>query len=74
MWPFSPLVVRGLITSSYFAVINSFTPGLIFGLGYCISYTCARTLQERYGYNALKTGLVLLAYGIGKLPPLACYA
>ncbi|KAI0030266.1 major facilitator superfamily domain-containing protein, partial [Vararia minispora EC-137] len=41
--------------------------GLIFGFSYCISYTCARTLEDKYNYNALQTGLVLLAYGIGSM-------
>lgn len=41
--------------------------GLIFAFSYSISYTCARTLQNKYGYNALQTGLVLLAYGVGSL-------
>ena len=41
--------------------------GLIFGFSYCISYTCARTLEDDYGYNALDTGFVLLAYGIGSM-------
>lgn len=40
--------------------------GLIFGFSYCISYTCSRVLAAKYGYDALKIGLVLLAYGIGK--------
>ena len=29
-------------------------------------YTCARTLSLHYDYNAIKTGLVLLSYGIGQ--------
>ncbi|KAG2144555.1 vacuolar DHA amino acid exporter [Suillus clintonianus] len=32
---------------------------------FSITYTCARTLSMYYNYDALKTGLVLLAYGIG---------
>ena len=40
---------------------------LIFGFSYCISYTCARTLENDYGYNALDTGFVLLAYGVGSM-------
>lgn len=39
--------------------------GLIFGFSYCIAYTCSRILGDKYGYDALKIGLVLLAYGIG---------
>lgn len=41
--------------------------GLIFGFSYCIAYTCAITLEDQYGYDALKTGLVLLSFGCGKL-------
>jgi len=41
--------------------------GLIFGFNYCISYTCSRNLSSIYGYNALKIGLVLVAYGIGSI-------
>lgn len=40
--------------------------GLIFGLSYCIAYTCSRTLANQYGYNALKIGLVLLSFGVGE--------
>ncbi|KAG1723841.1 vacuolar DHA amino acid exporter [Suillus paluster] len=39
--------------------------GLTFAFGFSIPYTCARTLSMYYNYDALKTGLVLLAYGIG---------
>ncbi|KAG0699911.1 vacuolar DHA amino acid exporter [Suillus ampliporus] len=39
--------------------------GLTFAFGFSIPYTCARTLSMYYDYDALKTGLVLLAYGIG---------
>lgn len=31
-----------------------------------MNYTCARTLSDKYGYNALKIGLVLLSVGLGK--------
>ncbi|KAH9912334.1 MFS general substrate transporter [Epithele typhae] len=41
--------------------------GLIYGLGYSLSYTCSRTLAEKYGYNALQIGLVLLTFGVGSL-------
>ncbi|KAH9924619.1 MFS general substrate transporter [Epithele typhae] len=41
--------------------------GLIFGLSYSISYTCSRTLANKYGYNALQIGLVLLPFGVGSL-------
>ncbi|KAG2156791.1 vacuolar DHA amino acid exporter [Suillus bovinus] len=41
--------------------------GLIFGFSYCLSYTCARTLANRYGYDACSTGLVLLCLGVGSV-------
>lgn len=41
--------------------------GIIFGFGYSIAYTSARTLGNQYGYGALQIGLVLLAFGIGAL-------
>ncbi|KAL1950238.1 hypothetical protein VTO73DRAFT_5362 [Trametes versicolor] len=41
--------------------------GLIFAFSYSISYTCSRTLANKYGYNALQIGLVLLAFGVGSL-------
>lgn len=31
-----------------------------------MNYTCSRTLADKYGYDALKIGLVLLSYGMGK--------
>ncbi|KAH7915438.1 MFS general substrate transporter [Hygrophoropsis aurantiaca] len=41
--------------------------GLLFAFSFSIAYTCARTLANTYQYDALKTGLVLLAYGIGSV-------
>ncbi|EMD39683.1 hypothetical protein CERSUDRAFT_111994 [Gelatoporia subvermispora B] len=41
--------------------------GLLYAFGYSILYTCSRTLANEYGYDALKIGLVLLAYGAGSL-------
>lgn len=41
--------------------------GLLFAFGFSITYTCARTLALYYDYNALKTGLVLLSFGIGSM-------
>ncbi|KAF8441022.1 major facilitator superfamily domain-containing protein [Boletus edulis BED1] len=41
--------------------------GLLFAFSFSITYTCARTLSLYYDYNALTTGLVLLAYGIGSM-------
>lgn len=40
--------------------------GLIFACTYCLSYTCQRTLDTAYGYDALNVGLVLLSMGIGE--------
>ncbi|KAH9950618.1 MFS general substrate transporter [Amylocystis lapponica] len=51
--------------------LNNFTilfaSGLLFAFNYSITYTASRTLANQYHYDALKTGLVLLAYGIGCL-------
>lgn len=41
--------------------------GLVFGFSYCLSYTCARTLTNGYGYNAFSTGFVLLCLGLGSI-------
>ncbi|KIJ60300.1 hypothetical protein HYDPIDRAFT_117385 [Hydnomerulius pinastri MD-312] len=41
--------------------------GLLFAFSFSITYTCARTLALYYNYDALKTGLVLLSYGIGSV-------
>jgi len=41
--------------------------GLLFAFSFSIAYTCARTLSMYYNYDALTTGLVLLAYGIGSV-------
>ncbi|KAI6129671.1 MFS general substrate transporter [Pisolithus croceorrhizus] len=41
--------------------------GLLFAFGFSITYTCARTLSLYYNYDALKTGLVLLSFGIGSM-------
>lgn len=38
---------------------------MLFGLSFGITYTCSRTLALYYRYDALKTGLVLLSFGIG---------
>ncbi|KAG2124456.1 vacuolar DHA amino acid exporter [Suillus clintonianus] len=41
--------------------------GLVFGFSYCLSYTCARTLANSYGYSAFSIGLVLLCLGVGSI-------
>ncbi|EIM87023.1 vacuolar DHA amino acid exporter [Stereum hirsutum FP-91666 SS1] len=38
-----------------------------FGFAYSIVYTCALTLSDKYGYNALQTGLVLIPFGVGNV-------
>ncbi|CAL1713497.1 unnamed protein product [Somion occarium] len=43
------------------------TSALIFSFGYSVNYTCSRTLADKYGYDALKIGLVLLSYGMGSM-------
>ena len=43
--------------------------GFTYGFIYCISYTCALTLSNAYGYDSMKIGLVLLAFGIGEHAP-----
>ncbi|KAI0078248.1 MFS general substrate transporter [Panus rudis PR-1116 ss-1] len=43
------------------------TSGLIAAIGYCMTYTCARTLSSKYNYNALQIGLVLLSFGLGSV-------
>ena len=41
--------------------------GLLFVFNFSITYTASRTLANEYHYDALDTGFVLLAYGIGAL-------
>ncbi|KAH0832264.1 vacuolar DHA amino acid exporter [Lanmaoa asiatica] len=41
--------------------------GLLFAFAFSVTYTCARTLSLYYEYNAMTTGLVLLAFGIGRI-------
>ncbi|KAH9845947.1 hypothetical protein C2E23DRAFT_891342, partial [Lenzites betulinus] len=41
---------------------------LVFACTYSITYTCSRTLAAEYGYDALQTGLVLLAFGSARYP------
>ncbi|TFY58682.1 hypothetical protein EVJ58_g6267 [Rhodofomes roseus] len=38
---------------------------ILFASNFSLTYTAARTLANEYHYDALDTGLVLLAYGIG---------
>ncbi|KAH7915437.1 major facilitator superfamily domain-containing protein [Hygrophoropsis aurantiaca] len=62
--PFPPLY-QILRRKNNLAILQS--SALIFGFSYSISYTCARTLTNSYNYDALKTGLVLLSFGIGSM-------
>lgn len=40
--------------------------GFTYGFIYCISYTCTLTLSNKYGYDSMLIGLVLLSFGIGE--------
>ncbi|KAH7923830.1 vacuolar DHA amino acid exporter [Leucogyrophana mollusca] len=62
--PFPPLL-QILRRKNNVAILAS--SALIFGFSYSISYTCAQTLAKSYDYDALKTGLVLLSFGIGAM-------
>ncbi|KAG6812720.1 hypothetical protein H0H92_001081 [Tricholoma furcatifolium] len=44
-----------------------FASGLQFALGFFIPYASARTLSMRYNYNALMTGIILVAHGAGSV-------
>ncbi|KAF7985540.1 hypothetical protein HWV62_3783 [Athelia sp. TMB] len=44
-----------------------FSSCLLFSFSFSITYTCARTLANTYGYDPLTTGLVLLSFGIGNI-------
>ncbi|KAG1841797.1 vacuolar DHA amino acid exporter, partial [Suillus subalutaceus] len=57
---------------AYFSIVSRknnlfilIVSGLTFAFSFSIMYTCARTLSMHYNYDALKIGLVLLAYGVG---------
>lgn len=50
------------LDSSYLVILA----GLLFAFSFSITYTCARTLSLYYDYDAMTTGLVLLAFGIGR--------
>ncbi|KAI0061746.1 MFS general substrate transporter [Artomyces pyxidatus] len=62
--PFPPLL---LVLRRWNNLATLTASGFIYGFSYCISYTCARTLELKYNYNALQTGLVLLSYGVGSI-------
>ncbi|EPT02266.1 hypothetical protein FOMPIDRAFT_73914 [Fomitopsis schrenkii] len=48
-------------------VVILFASGLLFAFNFSITYTASRTLANEYHYDALDTGFVLLAYGVGCL-------
>ncbi|KAL4070033.1 major facilitator superfamily domain-containing protein [Scleroderma yunnanense] len=60
-----PPYVKILSRKNNFAILVA--SGLLFGLNFSIPYTCARTLTLYYHYDALRTGLVLLSFGIGSM-------
>ncbi|KAG2064490.1 MFS general substrate transporter [Suillus decipiens] len=62
--PFPPYLLIISRKNNFAILIAS---GFLFAFGFSIAYTCARTLSMHYNYDALKTGLVLLAYGIGSV-------
>ncbi|KAG2120071.1 MFS general substrate transporter [Suillus cothurnatus] len=55
------------IVSRKNSLVIMITSGLILGFSFSIAYTCARTLSMYYHYDAMKTGLVLLAWGVGSV-------
>ncbi|KAI6046713.1 vacuolar DHA amino acid exporter [Pisolithus marmoratus] len=62
--PFPPYVNIWRRKNNLAILISS---GLLYGFASSIAYTCARTLALYYDYDALKTGLVLLSFGIGSM-------
>ena len=71
IWPFSFLLVRILpfrfeLSLQPHHSYDTVFPGLLFAFSFSITYTCARTMSNKYKYDALQTGLVLLAFGIGE--------
>jgi MFS family permease len=61
----NPFPAYLLIVSRKNNLLILIASGLTFAFSFSITYTCARTLSMYYDYDALKTGLVLLAYGVG---------
>ncbi|KAI0298143.1 major facilitator superfamily domain-containing protein [Multifurca ochricompacta] len=62
--PFPPLL---LVLKRWNNIAMLISSGFLFAFVYCLTYTCSRTLANNYNYDALKTGLVLLSYGIGSI-------
>ncbi|TFY83415.1 hypothetical protein EWM64_g590 [Hericium alpestre] len=61
----NPFPTQILLLRRWNNVVILIASGLLWGYAYTVLYTCALTLENDYHYNSLKTGLVLLAYGIG---------
>lgn len=62
--PFPPYLSVASRKSNFVILVAS---GLTFAFSFSVTYTCARTLSMYYDYDALKIGLVLLAYGLGSV-------
>jgi len=62
--PFRPI---GLVMRRKNNSLTLLSSGLLFAFGFFVPYAAARTLSAHYGYEALKIGLVTLAYGVGSL-------
>lgn len=60
------LVPSGEYFSQHCSTSTHIISGLLFAFTYCICYTCSLTMSSKYGSDALKIGLVLLAFGIGE--------
>lgn len=67
--PIGPMVL-GLRKYNNLAILTA--SGLIYGFTYCVAYTCSRILGSKYGFDALKIGLVLLSYGVGEFCRVDC--
>ncbi|TCD62100.1 hypothetical protein EIP91_007475 [Steccherinum ochraceum] len=60
--PIRPIII---VLRRYNNIAISMASGLCFSFGYSLTYTSTRTLSTWYGYDPLRIGLVLLAYGAG---------
>ncbi|THV03488.1 vacuolar DHA amino acid exporter [Dendrothele bispora CBS 962.96] len=61
----NPLQPLKMVISRRYNFVMLIASGMLFAFAFMIVYTTSRTLERFYGYNPLKIGLVLLAYGIG---------
>ncbi|EJC98039.1 MFS general substrate transporter [Fomitiporia mediterranea MF3/22] len=62
--PLAPLPQVLRVRSNLLILVAS---GILFAFSYSILYTCSRTFSDKYGYDALGVGLVLLSYGVGSV-------